>query len=65
MALANNLHYLSYRATRDTSEWERQYEAKGKASYWESYAQWKYRLNDKFSLTPGIHASYFQINQQL
>ncbi len=60
----NNLHYLSYRATRDTSDWERQYEAKGKASYWENYAQWKYRLSDKFSLTPGIHASYFQINQQ-
>ena len=42
--------------------WKNFIKGKGNAMYYQAYAQWKWRLNNKWTVNTGLHASLFDLN---
>lgn len=47
----------------DFLQWRLRYDATDQAALIEPYAQWKFRPNEKWSLSLGLHAQYFTLNE--
>ncbi len=43
--------------------WKVVLNGKGNTQYYQAYAQWKYRINNKFTLNTGFHTSMLELNK--
>jgi hypothetical protein len=47
----------------DNNRWESLLNGSGSTYFYQAYAQWKLKLNNKFTFIPGVHASLFSLNR--
>ena len=45
-----------------TDSWENILDSKGETMYYQAYAQWKHRMNNKWTVNAGLHSSLFALN---
>lgn len=43
--------------------WKQSLAAKGSSMYYQAYIQWKYRINNRFTVNTGLHTSYLSLNK--
>lgn len=62
--IAQQLEYELNNNFYDESQntWKTILDGGGSTQYYQAYLQWKHRLNEQFTLTGGIHGSYFALN---
>ncbi len=44
------------------NEWKNLLNSKGNTMFYQAYAQWKYRVNNKLTINAGLHGSLFALN---
>lgn len=58
-----NFYDLTYKEYfTDRQEWVTDLDEQGDAGVWQGFSNWRYRINDKLTLNTGLHAMYFQLN---
>lgn len=63
--IASNLSYQLYGRGKDDQDLFRTFlNENGQAFQMQSYAQWKYRFSEKWTLNSGLHLLYFDLNQE-
>ncbi|HMU09941.1 MAG TPA: TonB-dependent receptor [Ferruginibacter sp.] len=62
--IANRLgfDYNSEYYDETDGSWKSFISGKGNAMYYQAYAQWKWRVNNKWTINTGLHASMFDLN---
>ena len=58
--IAYDLHYNYF--DNDEAAWKSVLESKGQMNYYQAYAQWKTRLNERLTTNVGVHGSYLALN---
>lgn len=43
-------------------QWRQAFVSSGNTQFYQAYAQWKWRLNQQFTVTGGVHGSYLALN---
>lgn len=60
----SGLHYNYFTKDLDSLDvWQTTINGKGNTSLYQAYAQTKYRLNDQFTFTAGLHYTHFSLSQ--
>ena len=58
-----NFYDLTYKEYfTDRQEWVTDLDEEGDAGVWQGFSNWRYRISDQLTLNTGLHAMYFQLN---
>jgi hypothetical protein len=55
---------LFYKPVTGTTFWGFNNDFSGSTALVQAYAQWKYKINNQFTLNTGLHSQYFALNKQ-